>query len=195
MSFAADAVEYANAQPNRPESVEAAVTWSHEAWASEDPPSLWAGDLLDKSGAVFLTYSPISAEGMAVPADRPKVDLAVLLERIDPRPMVLTEVSYPSSALIGGAEGAQAAFLMAVFEAVGTRRARIPFVGIASLHDPEPSECVERAESAGKVGLTEQLFAFYCSSGGANAPGRAKASVRIVPAGGSELHGALADGG
>ncbi|HQP34432.1 MAG TPA: hypothetical protein PLI95_04625 [Polyangiaceae bacterium] len=186
-AFFAEAVTYANAQPNRPQSVEASVTWSHDAWLSEEPLGGWASAVLEAASPVFVTYAPRESDGRAVGADRPHEDLVRVLERTDKRQIVLAEVMYPSSELIGGGEAEQAAFLGAVFAEVAAHRARVPFVGIASLHDPDPSMCLSRAEASGNAGATEEMFAFFCSIGVRTRTGEAKDAFEAFAAGAAEF--------
>jgi hypothetical protein len=163
LTFAQDVVQYANTHPNR-ENAQAGVTWSHEAWLSEPTPATWAPGLVGQSDVVMVSYTPLGADLRVGPADSVHGDLPAMILAATDRPLVLTNVSYPSSVLIGGSEDEQAHFFELLFLEVEAHRAKIPFVAVSSLHDPESESCHAKAAAMGQPESLE-LYVYWCSTG------------------------------
>jgi hypothetical protein len=164
VAFAADAVRYANTRPNRPQNLQAAVTWSHDAWLGGEPPKSWAGELVSASDVVMVSYTPIGDDLRARPADSAHGDVPLMLQAIGERSLVFASVGYPSSALIGSSEQNQAEFFRLLFKEVVDARSHIPFAAVGRLHDPAPEECLSKASAQGHAGSAE-LYAYWCSTG------------------------------
>ena len=186
LTFATQTVQYANTHINRPQSMQAAVTWSHKAWLAADTPASWAPELLDQSDIVMIAYTPMGDDLRARAADSVHGDLPTMLAAAGDRPLVFASVSYPSSLLIGGSDDAQAHFFDLLFLEVEMRRARLPFVAVSSLHDPEPESCLGRAAAMGQPGSAE-LYAYWCSTGLRTRDGVAKKAFDSFRSGAAEL--------
>jgi hypothetical protein len=97
------------------------------------------------SDVVILTYYPLDFNsGARVTVHDPAVvasDFKQMLDVAGGKPLVLQEVGYPASAVIGGSEDKQSAFVTQVFAAWQDAGGRIPFLTYFLLHDIPSSWC------------------------------------------------------
>lgn len=182
--LAAEALEYAKTHPNKPSLTQVGWTWSAAAWLPPNAGIDSANALLSGSDIVALSYYPLDVTLHARPPSVVAGDIAILVDRIKDKPIVMQHASYPSSALIGGSEDAESQFVEGLFASVQTHRDRFAFVGIASLHDPAPEECLRFAAAQG-LPASAELFAFWCSTGLRQRDGTAKAAFASFVAGAS----------
>lgn len=175
-SFAMDALGYAKSHPSRPSGQRVGVTWSTRVWLGGgwDPVGL-RRDLVDASDVLMMSYVPIDND---LRSKTPSLALSEIeslaIAKVD-KPIVIHELAYSSSTLIGSSEASQAEFFRGLFPLIGTYRVSIPFVGISGLHDPTPNDCLARSTAKGTPGSAE-LYAFWCSTGLRTRDGMAKES-------------------
>jgi hypothetical protein len=184
-AFALDAVQFANTHPNR-QSSRTGVTWSMRGWAAAEPPRTWAPELLDASDMLMVSYAPMTDTYRATPSDAIPADLDQMLFAAEGKPLVITELGYPSSDLIGSSEDAQAEFVGRLLQEVTLRRNAVSFVGWGALHDPAPAWCQARAAACGHPDSLE-LYVYWCSTGLRTRQGSTKPSFDEFRAGAAGL--------
>ncbi|MBN9657909.1 MAG: hypothetical protein J0H49_07010 [Acidobacteria bacterium] len=107
------------------------VVFTH---AARSTPSV-VTPILALSGHVGFTYYPLNAD-MSVRA--PSVvasELAEIVALAGGKPLVLTEVGYPTSALLGGSESAQSTFVQNIFDALRTSSGKVQAANFFQLND------------------------------------------------------------
>ena len=92
-------------------------------------------DLNRHSDVVVTTYYPLESDFRVKPSDQPLSDFPALVAFAAGKPLVLQEVGYPSSTIIGGSEARQAQFVQYVFNAWLSSDGAIPFLNLFLLHD------------------------------------------------------------
>lgn len=110
----------------------------------------------------YLTDSSFIVRG---PPSTVQTDMDTMLAQAAGKPLVLQETGYPSSAVSGGTESAQAAFVENVFtkwQSVGA--ARIPYIAFFKQKDWNPAFC---ATITGQVS-PQPFYEFMCSLGFTN---------------------------
>jgi hypothetical protein len=128
--------------------------------------------LNEASDVIILTYYP-SSEGFtfdnpAAPLD----DFPRMVEIAGGRPVVLQEVGFASSELLGSSEADQAAFVSSVFSAWEQAGNAVPFLDFFLLHDLPDQMC---SELEAYYGLQHERFhAFLCTLGLRRADGTPK---------------------
>jgi hypothetical protein len=121
----------------------------------------------------IYTYYPLDAGFMPRPASSAGPDLAKMVELAAGKPLVLQEVGYPSSAMLGSSEQAQADFVTAVIAAWRPRAAAIPFFSYFLLHDFSPTLCDQFVKYYGASG-SQSFREYLCSLGLRQTDGTAK---------------------
>jgi hypothetical protein len=171
-SFMAHALTYGRGHPNKPERTSLGVTWSTEAWVSGEE-NLHRDALAEVSDVVMLAHCGLDeAKLVRAPGDS-IAQLREAVKAIEEKPVVLHRVSYSTSSLIGGSRAGQSAFVTQLFGLVQEQRERIPFVGVATLHDPSLESCLSYAQ-ARDPGSSAELYAFWCNVGLRTRQGEAK---------------------
>ncbi len=170
--FMTQALTYGREHPNKPQGTSLGVTWSTEAWAKGEE-SLHRGALVEASDVVMLAHDGLDEAKLVREPGESIVHLREAVEVIDDKPVVLHRVSYSTSKLIGGSRAHQSAFVTQLFDLVREKRARIPFVGVATLHDPSLESC-SRFVQARDPANSEELYAFWCNVGLRTRQGEAK---------------------
>lgn len=170
--FMVQALTYGREHPNRPEQASLGVTWSSESWTSGEENSL-RDALVEVSDVVMLAHDGLDeAKRVRTPGES-IAHLRKAVEAIEAKPVVLHRVSYSTSSLIGGSKLGQAAFVTDLFELVQEHRERIPFVGVATLHDPSLESCSRYAQARDPTSSAE-LYAFWCGVGLRTRQGQSK---------------------
>jgi hypothetical protein len=124
------------------------------------------------SDVVILTYYP-SSDGFTFdnPA-APLEDFPRMLTMAAGRPVILQEVGFASSELLGSSEADQVAFVDNVFSAWEQAGEAIPFLDFFLLHDLSEQTC---SDLEAYYGLSHERFhAFLCSLGLRQADGTPK---------------------
>ena len=103
-----------------------------------------------------------------------------MVELAGDRPVVLKEVGYPSSPLLGGSEHDQAQFVSNVFLAWCEEGEDIPFLSYFALHDNSSQLAEERVVYYGLDVDAEKLAALISSLGLRFADGTPKESWQVL---------------
>lgn len=119
--------------------------------------------LIDASDVLIATYYPLALGGEPNPA-APLRDIPILLEATGERPLVIQEIGYPASELLGSSERDQAAFVHNVFQAWREAGPRIPFLNYFLLHDIPASLCTELTAYYG-LPDNRVFYEFLCTLG------------------------------
>ena len=161
VAFLLEAVQYAREHASRPAALRVGVTWSAATWLPDGEPTALQQQLRDGTDVLMLSFWAFDSAGHALDPEIAAATVGSVVDNVQAGEVVLHQVAYASSPLLASSEVRQAEFVRALFAAVG---AGVPFVGVASLHDPEPKACVSFAEARGAPDSTE-MFAFWCSTG------------------------------
>lgn len=126
------------------------------------------------------------ADGGSLPSPAAAAQVLDAIDGVAPgRPVALVEVGYPSAAVLGGSEDAQAVFFGSLFAALDSRRASFPIVAASRLHDLDDAACA--AEGA-ELGEDDPLVrAYRCSTGVRSAADEPKLAWTSVLAGTARL--------
>ncbi|MCC6730308.1 MAG: hypothetical protein IT208_13305 [Chthonomonadales bacterium] len=108
------------------------VTCTHDG--VRDRPAL-VGRLNRDMDVVTLTYYPLDERMGVRPVAEAPADFERMVRAAGTRPLLLQEIGYPASPLLGSSEERQAAFIDAVFDAVDRHRGRIACFSFFLLHD------------------------------------------------------------
>lgn len=186
-TFLVEALAYGTSHAGRPEKTVMGVTWSTDAWSNGEGSSE-RDALVEASGAVMLAHHGLKGTSGVQGSEEAVEQLRNAVETVEGegRLVVLHRVASTTSALLGGTEADQAAFVRAVFDLVQEKRSSIPFVGVAVLHDPSPESCFAFArarEPSGSAGL----YAFWCSAGIRTGQGAPKESFTAFAEGASRF--------
>ncbi len=116
------------------------------------------------SDVVILTYYPLRPDFSVYPASVAAADITSMVELAGGKPLVLQEVGYPTSSLLGSSDMAQAEFVTNVFDSWQANAARIPFLNFFALHDFTPDLC---QAAAGYYGLPDdtKFREYLCTLG------------------------------
>jgi hypothetical protein len=125
------------------------------------------------SDVVVLTYYPLGPRFTPRPRETAGPDFTRMLAIAGDHPLVLQEVGYPSDPRLSSSEGAQAAFVGAVFAAWRAAGTRIPLLNWFALHDFTPELCRQLDAYYGAPG-DPNFGAFLCSLGLRRVDGTAK---------------------
>ncbi len=116
------------------------------------------------SDVFILTYYPLNADFTVRPPDVPLTDFPLMVAMAQSRPVILQEVGYPSSAVLGSSEAKQAEFVGNVYRAWEISGSAIPLLSFFVMHDLTPQLCdqfVVYYSLPGNVNFREML----CSLG------------------------------
>jgi len=182
----AEGIAYACTHPKRTTKTLVGVTWSTKAWQAQL--GVERSLLTGVSDVVLLAHHGMEGTQQAQTVDAAVVQIREAIEAIEAfggKPAVLHRVAGSSKG-VGTTAADQAELVKQVFAVVQEKRARVPFVGVAALHDPSPESCQAFAQA--RVPSTSSdasgLYAFWCSVGLRDAHGVPKDSF------GAFLHGA-----
>lgn len=139
-----------------------------------------------KSDVFIMTYYPLGSGFQTNPPSVAASDIETMLGFAGSKPLVLQEVGYPTSTLLGSTEEAQAEFMQNVFEEWRRHPWRIPFLSIFALHDLTPDLCQSAAQYYGAPD-DQNLQAFLCSLGLRRANGDPKPAWTVVQQEGTNL--------
>ncbi len=129
-SFFADAVDYLHTHlPG----VAVGVTVTSDALLGVGAMTWY--DLNRYSDVVIATYYPLQADFSVKPSHQPLSDFPALIQFAAGKPLVLQEVGYPASTVLGSSEAGQAEFVGHVFSAWVDSDGAIPFLNLFLLHD------------------------------------------------------------
>ena len=132
-----------------------------------------AGFLNANADVYIFTYYPLNPDFSPRAPSTPGPDFTRMRQLAGSKPIVLQEVGYPTSAVLGSSETAQATFYGNVFDNWLANDASVRFLNIYLLHDPTQAEC--DAQSA-YYGLSAPQFnALICSLGLRHVDGTPKA--------------------
>lgn len=134
--------------------------------------------LLAASDVAMLTYYPVQTQADGAVQVRPTAEVAEDFRRMlawaGDKPLLLQEVGYPASAVVGSSAAQQAEFVQQVFRA--WRRApagRISYLNVFMLHDYPTALCDRQLAYYG-LAATPGLHAALCSLGLREANGTAR---------------------
>jgi len=166
VDFVSGTLSYVRDHPRRPAALEVGVAASAQGW-TEGTAGL--AELRPAIDVVVATYFPLTEEFEARSPSSAGPDIELLLEALTsesepPLPLVLQEVGYPSSEVVGSSEALQQLFFEGFFQALQSRRARIPFANVFALNEQAEAACALDAESFGATG-DERAIAAWCSLG------------------------------
>lgn len=129
-SLYADAVDYLHTQlPG----VAVGVTVTSDALLGANAMTWY--NLNSDSDVVITTYYPLETDYSVKPSNQPLSDFPALIQFADGKPLVLQEVGYPASTVLGSSEASQAEFIEHVFSAWIDSDGDIPFLNLFLLHD------------------------------------------------------------
>jgi hypothetical protein len=173
-AFYKDAVSYVHA--NLP-GVQVGVTVTFDG--ANATQAAQVATLTAVSDVYIVTYYPLGPGYRPRPPGTAGADIARMLALARGLPIVLQEVGYPSAALLGSSEQAQAAFLGGVLVAWGrVPGARIPFLNVFALHDFSADFCRTLSSYYGLNGAAFE--AYLCSLGLRRADDTPKAAWEAV---------------
>jgi hypothetical protein len=127
-----------------------------------------------QSDAWILTYYPGSGDFQFTNPQAPLADFPRMVSLAGSRPVLLQEVGYASSALLGSSENDQAAFVGNVFQAWQAAGERIPFLSYFVMHDFTPDVCTALANYYG-LPNDPNFQAYLCTLGLRHTDGTPKA--------------------
>lgn len=127
-----------------------------------------------QSDAWILTYYPGGANFQFTNPRAPLADFPRMMSLAGNRPVVLQEVGYASSPLLGSSESDQAAFVGNVFQAWRAAGKRMPFLSYFLLHDFTPEVCSALANYYGDPN-DPNFQAYLCTLGLRHTDGTPKA--------------------
>jgi hypothetical protein len=162
-AFIGGALSYAKAHPKRQPSTQLGVTFSASGLLGDRLPE--TAMLLRQSDAAIVTSDSLQASFEVTPAASAAARLGDLADAIpEQQPVVLQELSYPSSTVVGSSAAEQLKFYEAAFNVLATRRERFPFVNLYALDDSDEAECERQAAVFGAA-ANPLLIAARCSLG------------------------------
>jgi len=140
--------------------------------------------LLNQSSDVYvLTYYPLGAQFMPRPPQTATTDIAQMVQLAAGRPLILQEVGYPASPILGSSEQAQADFVTAVYAAwQSAGPTAIPFLDFFLMHDLTAAQCDTLAMYYG-LPNNANFKAYLCSLGLRNVDGTPKLGWQAFTAG------------
>lgn len=107
------------------------VVFTH---AARSTPSV-VTPILALSGHVGFTYYPLNADMSARSPSVVASELAEIVALAGGKPLVLTEVGYPTSALLGGSESTQSTFVQNIFDALRKSSGKVQAASFFQLND------------------------------------------------------------
>jgi hypothetical protein len=119
--------------------------------------------LNEVSDVIIITYYPSAPAFTFNNPAAPLEDFPHMVEFAGGRPVVLQEVGFASSELLGSSEAAQAEFVANVFSAWAATGDAIPFLDFFLLHDLAEATCSEFEDYYGL--RHERFHAFLCTLG------------------------------
>ncbi|MDQ2768728.1 MAG: hypothetical protein M3Y30_16425, partial [Gemmatimonadota bacterium] len=133
-----------------------------------------------RSDVVMLTYYPIG-EGFAVGAPTSaRADFPAMLAAAGSKPVVIQELGYPASPLLGSSDAMQAEFFAdAIDQWAGIDGARMPYVNLFLLHDFTDEECHAFGDYYG-IPDNAQFEAYLCTLGLRHADGTPRVAWEAV---------------
>jgi hypothetical protein len=150
---------YLNAHPAEwaayQEFYEDSVSYIHQKWprlkvgvtvtfsGAMGAPAVNVSALSAKSDVWVFTYYPVGLNFQPLGPQSPSTDFPLMGTLSGGRPIVLQEVGYPSSALLGSSESEQAAFVSSVFQSWLARGDQMPYLNYFLLHDFSDAACDE----------------------------------------------------
>jgi hypothetical protein len=139
--------------------------------------------LLQESEAAIVTDYPLEASFRAKVVSNAVAELLELADAIardaPGLPIVVQELGYPSSTMVGSSGAEQQKFYQAAFSALTMRRDRFPFVNLYASADDDAAECVRQAATFGAAD-NPRLIAARCSLGLKDRQGVDKPAWRTV---------------
>jgi hypothetical protein len=166
-AFYADAVAYLHAKSL---GLSVGVTTTFGGYSSISTAAVHT--LNAPSDAIILTYYPIQGDSQVLSPSSPLTDIPTMLSLAGDKPVVLQEAGYPSGALNGSSEAAQAQFVTDLFQAWRNAGNSLPFLSYFLLYDLDTTTC---AELGGYYGTADPAFLSYlCSLGLRTSDGTAK---------------------
>ena len=157
--FFADAVSYVHQQAP---GLKVGVTATFDGAAG--PAATIMTDLNQASDVVILTYYPLTAGFAVRDSTAPASDFPVMLGFDPAKPVVLQEVGYPASPLLGSSDAAQASFVANVFMAWENANGRVPLLSFFLLHDLTEATCNTLGDYYGLPNSAE-FKAYLCTLG------------------------------
>lgn len=157
--FYADAVAYVHQKaPN----LRVGVTATFDGAAGAGAAIM--ADLNQASDVIMLTYYPLAANFAVRDPASPAVDFPLMLGLDPDKDVVLQEVGYPASPLLGSSDAAQAEFVDQVFTAWEGAGGRIPLLSFFLLHDLTQDVCDTLGDYYGLPNSTA-FKAYLCTLG------------------------------
>jgi hypothetical protein len=161
------ALSYARKHEKRPPELRVGVTFTSSAVASHDLVEL--DTLLSRSDVAIVTHYSLDSKFSAHAPETAVSELADLsagfgADAAFSLPLVVQEVGYPSSVLVGSSTDRQRAFFDALFRMLAVRRESFPFLAVNGLVDASGASCEAEAAALGAPG-DAKLVAARCSLG------------------------------
>jgi hypothetical protein len=129
--------------------------------------------LNESSDVWILTYYPLKPEFMVKEPTVPLVDIPRMVTLARGRPLILQEVGYPTSPLLGSTGQKQADFVANVYSAWRAESGHIPFLNFFVLHDFTPKMC-DDFTAYYELPYNANFYEFLCSLGLRKADGTPK---------------------
>jgi hypothetical protein len=142
--------------------------------------------LNESSDVYMLTYYPLTAGFMVQEPTVPLTDIAKMVALAKGRPLILQEVGYPTSALLGSSEQKQADFIANVYEAWHAAGGHIPFLNFFLMHDFTPAMC-DGFEMYYGLPHNRNFYEFLCTLGLRRADGTTKRGWQVFVDGAADF--------
>lgn len=174
-AFYEDALEYAH---TRMPGVRVGVTAGYDGLVGASRAQMAA--LNTRSDVVMLTYYPVG-EGFAVgPPTIARTAFPAMIAAADGKPVVIQELGYPASPLLGSSDAMQAEFFAdAIDQWSKIDGARMPFVSLFLLHDFTDEQCRAFGDYYG-IPDNAEFEAYLCTLGLRHADGTPRPAWQAV---------------
>jgi hypothetical protein len=124
-----------------------------------------------RSDVIMLTYYPIGPDLQVDAPTIARTAFPAILAAAGAKPVVIQELGYPASPLLGSSDAMQADFFAdAIDQWSQIDGSRMPFVNLFLLHDFTPEECDAFGEYYG-IPNNAQFEAYLCTLGLRHADG------------------------
>jgi hypothetical protein len=165
-TFYEDALDYAHAKLPH---VRVGVTGGYDGVVASHRAQMAA--LNTRSDVVMLTYYPIGTDFQVSAPTIARTAFPAMLAAAGAKPVVIQELGYPASPLLGSSDGMQALFFGDAIEQWSEiDGSRMPFVNLFLLHDFTPEECDAFGDYYG-IPDNAEFEAYLCTLGLRHADG------------------------
>jgi hypothetical protein len=136
--------------------------------------------------ALAVNYLPLDASDQAVADDQALEPLRQLAVAAAGRPVLLQEISYPSSEQVGSSQVRQASFYRRLFDLLGADSEPFTLLSVSPHTDASAADCA--AQAATYAHVTPSLVAARCSLGLWARDGQPKQAWSVILSGLSSFY-------